>query len=121
MHLKFWRQRYSEPSSNHRLAAIANTEYWPYWGRHFGLPSRLAPQIKDARHRYVLTALHTAAAWVPLRPPVISVARCPPIYCPSLIGAALTLPIWTDHVEAEITSEASSLALLQRLGGPQVG
>ncbi len=38
------------------LAAIANTENWTHWGRHFGLPSRLAPQIKDARHRYVLTA-----------------------------------------------------------------
>ena len=37
------------------LAAIANTENWTHWGRHFGLPSRLAPQIKDARHRYVLT------------------------------------------------------------------
>ena len=36
------------------LAAIA-TENWTHWGRHFGLPSRLAPQIKDARHRYVLT------------------------------------------------------------------
>lgn len=38
------------------LAAIANTENWAHWSRHFGLPSRLAPQIKDARHRYVLTA-----------------------------------------------------------------
>ena len=37
------------------LAAIANSENWTQWGRHFGLPSRLAPQIKDARHRYVLT------------------------------------------------------------------
>jgi hypothetical protein len=38
------------------LAAIANTENRTHWGRHFGLPSRLAPQIKDSRHRYVLTA-----------------------------------------------------------------
>ncbi len=38
------------------LAALANTENWTHWGRHFGLPSRLAPQIKDARKRYVLTA-----------------------------------------------------------------
>jgi len=37
------------------LAAIANTEHWTEWSRHFGLPSRLGPQIKDARHRYVLT------------------------------------------------------------------
>jgi hypothetical protein len=37
------------------LVAIANTENWTHWGRHFGLPSRLAPQIKDARRRYVLT------------------------------------------------------------------
>lgn len=38
------------------LEAIANTEHWAQWGRHFGLPSRLEPQIKDASHRYVLTA-----------------------------------------------------------------
>ena len=37
------------------LEAISNTEHWTQWGRHFGLPSRLGPQIKDARHRYVLT------------------------------------------------------------------
>ena len=37
------------------LEAIANTEHWAQWGRHFGLPSRLGPQIKDAGHRYVLT------------------------------------------------------------------
>ena len=37
------------------LEAISNTEHWAQWGRHFGLPSRLAPQIKDASHRYVLT------------------------------------------------------------------
>ncbi len=37
------------------LEAISNTEHWAQWGRHFGLPSRLGPQIKDARHRYVLT------------------------------------------------------------------
>ena len=37
------------------LEAISNTEYWAQWGRHFGLPSRLGPQIKDASHRYVLT------------------------------------------------------------------
>jgi TnpA family transposase len=36
------------------LAAIANTENWTQWSRHFGLPSRLGPQIKDAPHRYVL-------------------------------------------------------------------
>ena len=37
------------------LEAISNTEHWTQWGRHFGLPSRLGPQIKDANHRYVLT------------------------------------------------------------------
>ena len=37
------------------LEAISNTEHWAQWGRHFGLPSRLGPQIKDASHRYVLT------------------------------------------------------------------
>jgi TnpA family transposase len=37
------------------LEAISNTEHWAQWGRHFGLPSRLGPQIKDPRHRYVLT------------------------------------------------------------------
>jgi len=37
------------------LEAISNTEHWAQWGRHFGLPSRLGPQIKDANHRYVLT------------------------------------------------------------------
>src|SRR5450759_3206683 len=37
------------------LEAISNTEHWAHWGRHFGLPSRLGPQIKDASHRYVLT------------------------------------------------------------------
>jgi TnpA family transposase len=36
------------------LAAIANSENWTQWSRHFGLPSRLGPQIKDAPHRYVL-------------------------------------------------------------------
>lgn len=38
------------------LEAIANTEHWAQWGRHFGLPSRLGPQIKDSSQRYVLTA-----------------------------------------------------------------
>ncbi len=38
------------------LEAISNTQHWAHWGRHFGLPSRLGPQIKDANHRYVLTA-----------------------------------------------------------------
>ena len=37
------------------LEAISNTEHGALWGRHFGLPSRLDPQIKDASHRYVLT------------------------------------------------------------------
>ncbi len=37
------------------LEAISNTEHWAQWSRHFGLPSRLGPQIKDASHRYVLT------------------------------------------------------------------
>jgi TnpA family transposase len=37
------------------LEAISTTEHWAQWGRHFGLPSRLGPQIKDASHRYVLT------------------------------------------------------------------
>jgi TnpA family transposase len=38
------------------LEAISNTEHWTQWGRHFGPPSRLGPQIKDASDRYVLTA-----------------------------------------------------------------
>jgi hypothetical protein len=38
------------------LAAIANTEHWTQWSRHFGPPSRLAPQIKDANRRYVFTS-----------------------------------------------------------------
>ncbi len=38
------------------LAALANTQCWADWHRHFGLPSRLNPQIKDAANRYVLTA-----------------------------------------------------------------
>ena len=38
------------------LSALNNTEHWTKWSRHFGLPSRLNPQIKDAAHRYVLTA-----------------------------------------------------------------
>ena len=37
------------------LEAISNTENWAHWGRHFGLPSRLSPQIKDPSQRYVLT------------------------------------------------------------------
>ena len=37
------------------LEAISNTEHWAQWSRHFGLPSRLGPQIKDPSHRYVLT------------------------------------------------------------------
>ncbi len=37
------------------LETLANTEHWTEWSRHFGLPSRLGPQIKDAAHRYVLT------------------------------------------------------------------
>jgi hypothetical protein len=37
------------------LAAIANSRHWTQWSRHFGLPSRLNAQIKDANHRYVLT------------------------------------------------------------------
>ena len=37
------------------LEAIANTQHWAQWGRHFGLPSRLSPQIKDPSQRYVLT------------------------------------------------------------------
>jgi TnpA family transposase len=37
------------------LAAIANSQHWTQWARHFGLPSRLRAQIKDANHRYVLT------------------------------------------------------------------
>ena len=37
------------------LEAISNTENWAQWGRHFGPPSRLGPQIKDPSQRYVLT------------------------------------------------------------------
>ena len=38
------------------LAAIANTEHWTRWSKHFGPPSRIAPQIKEPNLRYVLTA-----------------------------------------------------------------
>ncbi len=38
------------------LCALANTQHWTGWDRHFGLPSRLNPQIKDAANRYILTA-----------------------------------------------------------------
>jgi TnpA family transposase len=38
------------------LEAIANTEHWAKWGRHFGPPSRQGPQLKDASLRYVFTA-----------------------------------------------------------------
>jgi len=37
------------------LAAIANTEHWTQWARHFGPPSRLSPQIKEATQRNVFT------------------------------------------------------------------
>ena len=37
------------------LSAIVNTENWTNWSRHYGLPSRLGPQIKNPRSRYVLT------------------------------------------------------------------
>ena len=33
-----------------------NTRHWTQWARHFGLPSRLNPPIRDAIRRYVLTA-----------------------------------------------------------------
>jgi TnpA family transposase len=33
-----------------------NTQHWTQWARHFGLPSRLNPQIRDAIRRYVLNA-----------------------------------------------------------------
>ena len=38
------------------LSALSNTQQWTGWDRHFRLPSRLGPQIKDATQRYVLTA-----------------------------------------------------------------
>jgi hypothetical protein len=38
------------------LTAIANTEHWTQWSRHFGPPSRIAPQIKEPNLRYVFTA-----------------------------------------------------------------
>jgi TnpA family transposase len=37
------------------LESLANTDYWTQWSRHFGLPSRLGPQIRDAQQRYVHT------------------------------------------------------------------
>jgi TnpA family transposase len=37
------------------LESLANTDSWTRWSRHFGLPSRLGPQIKDASTRYVFT------------------------------------------------------------------
>lgn len=47
------------------LAALANTQHWAAWHRHFGLPSRLNPQIKDAANRYVLTAFAYGCALGP--------------------------------------------------------
>jgi hypothetical protein len=35
------------------LEAITNSEHWTEWGRHFGPPSRLSSQIKEATRRYV--------------------------------------------------------------------
>jgi hypothetical protein len=37
------------------LEAITNSEHWTEWGRHFGPPSRLSSQIKEATRRYVFT------------------------------------------------------------------
>jgi TnpA family transposase len=37
------------------LESLANTECWTHFSRHFGLPSRLGTQIKDANQRYVQT------------------------------------------------------------------
>lgn len=37
------------------LQSLSNTEHWTHCSRHFGRPSRLGPQIKDASRRYVLT------------------------------------------------------------------
>jgi len=36
------------------LEAITNSEHWTEWSRHFGPPSRLSSQIKEATRRYVL-------------------------------------------------------------------
>jgi len=47
------------------LEAISNTEHWAQWSRHFGLPSRLGPQIKDPSHRYVLTTFAYGCALGP--------------------------------------------------------
>jgi TnpA family transposase len=38
------------------LEAITNSEHWTEWSRHFGPPSRLSPQIKEATRRYVFAA-----------------------------------------------------------------
>jgi hypothetical protein len=35
------------------LEAITNSEHWTEWSRHFGPPSRLSSQIKEATRRYV--------------------------------------------------------------------
>jgi TnpA family transposase len=37
------------------LSAIANSEHWTQWSRHFGPPSRLSSQIKEPTQRYVFT------------------------------------------------------------------
>ena len=37
------------------LSAIANSEHWTQWTRHFGPPSRLSSQIKEPTQRYVFT------------------------------------------------------------------
>jgi TnpA family transposase len=37
------------------LSALANSEHWTQWSRHFGPPSRLSSQIKEATRRYVFT------------------------------------------------------------------
>jgi TnpA family transposase len=38
------------------LEAITNSEHWTEWSRHFGPPSRLSSQIKEATRRYVFAA-----------------------------------------------------------------
>jgi hypothetical protein len=75
------------------LCALANTQHWAGWDRHFGLPSRLDPQIRDAANRYILPRLLTAAVSVRRRPRVTLRETCRQIICVSSIAVISTSTI----------------------------
>jgi hypothetical protein len=71
-----------------------NTRHWTQWARHFGLPSRLNPPIRDAIRRYVLTAFaYGCGLGVPPKLRGTSTGRFPPINWRSSIGATWISPI----------------------------